>query len=355
MTTTVLAGDIGGTNSRLALYRVKDASDGVEDAVKSIEAAGASAALTPIRATTFPSRDHAGLEEVIGRFLGDVPSSSSAAATPIVAAAFGIAGPVVDDAVITTNLPWHIRGAALRSRLGTPHVRLLNDLEATAYGALVVPPEKLLALNPGVARTGNRAVIAAGTGLGQALLFWNGTRHVPVATEGGHTDFAPRDEVEHDLLRWLERKYDGHVSYERCVSGHGLVNVFAFLDEHCHMPVADETRRRMESEDPAAVIGELGVSGTCGTAVAAVKRFVAIYGAQAGNLALTVMATGGVYVGGGIVNKLLPAFTSGGFVQAFAAKGRYERLVREIPVWIIRDPDTGLLGAAHVAASLAAS
>jgi len=332
MTATVLAGDIGGTNSRLALYRTDGAGPG---------------ALTPIRSATFPSRDHGGLEEVIARFLGE-------AAAPVAAATFGIAGPVVDDAVITTNLPWHMRGASLRERLGTPHVRLLNDLEATAYGALVLPADKLLALNPGVARTGNRAVIAAGTGLGQALLFWDGTRHVPVATEGGHTDFAPRDEVEHELLRYLERHYNGHVSYERTVSGHGLANIFRFLDDHCRMPVSPETRRRFEHEDPAAVIGQLGVSGACGTAVAAVERFVSIYGAQAGNLALTVMATGGVYIGGGIVNKLLPAMTSGGFVKAFKAKGRYQRLMAEIPVWIIRDPDAGLHGAAHVAASLAA-
>jgi glucokinase len=329
MTATVLAGDIGGTNSRLALYAITGPD-----------------ALTPIRSATFPSRDHGGLEEVIARFLG-------AAAPPVAAAAFGIAGPVVDDAVVTTNLPWHIRGAALRKRLGTPHVRLLNDLEATAYGALVLPDDQLLALNAGVPRPGNRAVIAAGTGLGQALLFWDGTRHVPVATEGGHTDFAPRDEIEHELLRYLERQYDGHVSYERTVSGHGLANIFRFLDEHCRMPVSAETRRRLEHEDPAAVIGELGVSGACSTAVAAVERFVSIYGAQAGNLALTVMATGGVYVGGGIVNKLLPAMTSGVFVQAFKAKGRYERLMAEIPVRIIRDPAAALHGAAHVAADLA--
>jgi glucokinase len=331
MTAHVLAGDIGGTNSRLALY------------------AADHGALTLVRGATFPSRDHAGLEDVIARFL------TNAAATRIVAATFGIAGPVVDDAVVATNLPWHIRGDSLRAQLGTPHVRLLNDLEATAYGALVLPADKLLALNAGVARPGNRAVIAAGTGLGQALLFWDGVRHVPVATEGGHIDFAPRDEVEHDLLRWLERRYDGHVSYERTVSGHGLANIFAFLDEHCRMPVAAETRRRLEREDPPAVIGELGVTGTCATAVAAVERFVTIYGAQAGNLALTVMATSGVYVGGGIVNKLLPVMTSGAFMRAFVAKGRYERLLTEIPVWIIRDPDAGLYGAAHVAASLAAA
>lgn len=282
---------------------------------------------------------------MIARFLGSD-------AGPIAAAAFGIAGPVVDDAVQTTNLPWHIGGASLRERLGTPHVRLLNDLEAIAYGALVLPDEQLHTLNAGVPRPGNRAVIAAGTGLGQALLFWDGTRHVPVATEGGHADFAPRDEVEHDLLRWLERKYDGHVSYERTVSGHGLVNIFEFLDEHCGIPVADETRRRFASEDRAAVIGAQGIAGSCPASVAAVERFVAIYGAQAGNLALTVMATGGVYIGGGIVGKMLPVVTRGGFLDAFTAKGRYERLLREIPIWIIRDPDAGLLGAADVAARL---
>jgi len=337
MTATVLAGDIGGTNSRLALFRW-DAGSGAAAGV-------APESLTPVRAATFPSRDHGGLEDVIARFLGGDDVA-------VAAAAFGIARPVVDDAVVTTNLPWHIQGAALRARLGTPHVRLLNDLEATAYGALIQPPARLLALNRGVARVGNRAVIAAGTGLGQALLFWNGTHHVPVATEGGHTDFAPRDEVEHDLLRWLERRYDGHVSYERLVSGNGLANIFAFLDEHCRLPVEPETRRRLASEDAAAVIGELGIAGTSATAVAAVERFVSIYGAQAGNLALTVMATGGVYVGGGIVNKLLPAMTSGAFMRAFVAKGRYEALMTEIPVWIIRDPDAGLHGAAHVAAAM---
>jgi glucokinase len=243
----------------------------------------------------------------------------------------------------------------LRERLGTPHVRLLNDLEATAYGALTLPAEKLLALNVGVARPGNRAVIAAGTGLGQALLFWDGTRHLPVATEGGHADFAPRDDVEMDVLRNLTAQYGAHVSYERVVSGHGLVNVFRFLDEVRHLPVSDDVRRRLAAEDPAAVIGELGISGACATAAAAVERFVSVYGAQAGNLALTVMATGGVYVGGGIVNKLLPAMTRGRFVEAFVAKGRYERLMREIPVWIIRDPDAGLQGAAHVAAAMAAT
>jgi glucokinase len=326
----LLAGDIGGTNSRLALYEV----------------GARGAGLTPVRHETFPSRDYGGLEEVIARFLGSP--------VQIAAAAFGIAGPVVDEAVVTTNLPWHIRASSLREKLGTPHVRLLNDLEATAYGALALPADELQTLNPGVARTGNRAVIAAGTGLGQGLLFWDGTRHVPVATEGGHADFAPRDEIEHDLLRWLERKYDGHVSYERTVSGHGLVNIFTFLDEQCRMPVSEGTRRRLATEDPAAVIGALGVSGECPTAVAAVERFVSIYGAQAGNLALTVMATGGIYVGGGIVNKLLPVMSSGAFVNAFVAKGRYEKLMREIPVWIIRDPDTALHGAASVAATLAA-
>ncbi len=336
MTATVLAGDIGGTNSRFALYAV---------------AAADLSALTPLRAATFPSRRYGGLEDVVARFLADGPGG---AAPAIAAAAFGIAGPVVDDAVVTTNLPWHIRGAALRASLGTTHVRLMNDLEATAWGASILPPAQLLALNPGVARPGNRAVIAAGTGLGQALLLWDGTRHIPIATEGGHVDFAPRDDLEHDLLRWLAAKYDGHVSYERTVSGHGLVNIFAFLDEHCGMPVAAETRQRLQHEDPAAVIGELAVAGTCSTAVAAVERFVSIYGAQAGNLALTVMATGGVYVGGGIVTKLLPMMTTGAFVDAFTKKGRYAHLLGEVPVWVIRDPDTGLHGAAHVAASMLA-
>lgn len=299
-----------------------------------------------IRQQTFPSRDHAGLEEVIARFLGDADG-------PIAAASFGIAGPVVDDAVITTNLPWHIRAASLRTKLGTPHVRLLNDLEATAFGALVLPADKLQALQPGVARAGNRAVIAAGTGLGQGILVWDGTRHHPSPTEGGHVDFGPRDAREDALCDYIRRRF-GRTSYESVCSGPGLHHIFEFLVA-TGRPVAPAVQARLEREDPSAVIGEVALAGGCPTCVEAVEMFVSIYGAQAGNLALAAMAVGGLYVGGGIVTKLLPRITAGGFVEAFLAKEPHRDLLERIPLYVLLDPKTSLLGAAHAAAECATS
>jgi glucokinase len=325
----VLAGDIGGTKTTLAIHAV--------------DAAGT---VTPVRDRTFASRDYAGLEQVITAFLVEHDER-------IAAAAFGIAGPVVDDAVITTNLPWRIERRRLSEGLGGAPVRLMNDLESTAYGALFLPPDEIVTLSPGVARPGHRAVIAAGTGLGQAFLYHHGDRYTPVATEGGHADFAPRSALEDDLLDFLRHRF-GRVSYERIVSGPGLQNVFHFLDEKLGHPVAPEIRARMTQEDPSAVIGGAAVTGTCPTCREAVDLFLAVYGAQAGNLALTVMATGGVYVGGGIVTKLLPLLPASGFMAAFVAKGRYEPLMRELPVWVIVNPRTALIGATHAALALLA-
>lgn len=330
MADVVLAGDIGGTKTNLALWEIAPTGR-----------------VTPVRDASFPSRNYRGLEDVIADFRrGD--------ATPIAAAAFGIAGPVVDETVHTTNLPWVVSAAALRTYLATPRVRLLNDLEATANGALFLPADKLVTLNAGEARPTHRAVIAAGTGLGQALLFYRESRYVPTATEGGHAEFAPQGERQIELLRFAETLFPGHVSWERVLSGPGLHVVFRFLDERLGRPVTADVRARLTKEDPSAVIGELGVAGTCPTCVEAVELFLDLYGAQAGNLALTVMATGGVFVGGGIVTKMLPKVKDGRFMRAFVDKGRYADLMRRIPVWVILDPKTALLGAAEVAASLVA-
>jgi glucokinase len=296
-----------------------------------------------VREASFASARYGGLEQVVGEFLG--------AADRVDAAAFGIAGPVVDDAVVTTNLPWRVAAQSLRTLLGSEHVRLLNDLEATAYGALALEPTSLLVVNPGRARPGHRAVIAAGTGLGQALLFWDGARHHPVATEGGHADFAPADELEDALLRYLRRSY-GRVSYERIVSGPGLLNVFHFLAQELRRPVAPEVAARVAAGDGGAAIGEAALSATCATCVEAVRIVMRVYGAQAGNLALTAMATGGVYVGGGVVPKLLPYVTDGRFLEAFTAKGRYTQFMSEIPLHVILDPKAALLGAATAAGAL---
>jgi glucokinase len=326
MAHVALAGDIGGTKTNLALFDV------------------AGRTLAPRRETSFPSRAYGSLEAVVAEFLReDHP--------PIGAAAFGIAGPVIGESVNTTNLPWRVEAEGLRRALSTPRVRLMNDLEATAYGALFLPPEQLETLNAGVPRPGHRGVIAAGTGLGQAFLLWDGKRHVPVATEGGHVDFAPRNAIETELLAFLRRDHE-RVSYERILSGPGLYNIFRFLAEGQGRPVDPTVARRLEHEDPGAVVGEAGTGGACATCAAAVDLFVDLYGAQAGNLALTVMAVGGVYVGGGIVTKMLPKMRHGMFLRSFVAKGRYRGFVSEIPVWIILEPKTALIGAAEAARAL---
>jgi glucokinase len=323
----VLAGDIGGTKTRLALYAV-DRSRG----------------LVLVREQSFPSKRYRGLEKVVAEFL-------AGGRERIHAAAFGVAGPVIDGRVKTTNLPWVVRSARLERLIGGGRVRLLNDLEATAYGGLFAAPREVAWIVRGKRRPGNVAVIAAGTGLGQAFLYWDGKRHRPVATEGGHADFAPRNDRELALLVYLQRKF-ARVSYERVVSGPGLVNIFTFLDEELGRPVSPQVRERLHREDPGAVIGEAGLAGTCPASREAVETLVSVYGAQAGNLVLTVMATGGLLVGGGIAVKLLPKIKSGIFVRAFVDKGRYGHWMSTIPVGVLTNPQTALRGAAHAAADL---
>lgn len=338
MTTYVLAGDIGGTETDLAVY----ALDGA-------------AGVSPVHQASFPSADYRGLEDVIAAFR-EAPSREHAGEPQRwAAAAFGIAGPVLDGKVTTTNLPWQVDEAGLSRVIGGGRVRLLNDLEATAYGALFLPDDAFHVLQAGTPRTTHRAVIAAGTGLGQAILFWDGRRYVPSATEGGHVDFAPRDDRTLDLWRFLRPRFDGRVSIERVVSGPGLVSIFEFVDQVLRLPVAASTRQRMQTEDPAAVVGEAGIAGTCPACVEALDIFVSLYGAQAGNLALTTMSLGGVYVGGGIVTKLLPKLAEGGFLSAFADKGRFADLLRDVPIRVILDPKAGQLGAAHAARELVGS
>jgi glucokinase len=327
MATRVLAGDIGGTKTALAVYRFEETRTARLEAEQ-----------------TFPSREYPGLEEIIREFLG--PRHE-----PLAAAAFGVAGAVLAGEVTATNLPWKLSEGQLGEELGSERVRLLNDLETTAYGALFLGPEELHTLNEGIPRQTHRAVIAAGTGLGQAVLFWDGSRHRPAATEGGHASFAPRDEREIGLLRFLLERYP-RVSWERVLSGRGLFHIFEFLRSE-GAPVIPEVERRLASEDPSAVVGEAGVRGACPTCEDTVDLFVSLYGAQAANLALTTMALGGVYVGGGIVTKLLPKVTSGLFMEAFRNAGRFEPLMTDTPVRLILNPKASLLGAAEAALDLA--
>ncbi|MBI5747321.1 MAG: glucokinase [Nitrospirae bacterium] len=318
----ILAGDIGGTKTHLILFRVEGGQ------------------LIQIRQEIFPSQAYAGLEEVIQGFL--LKSEGA-----IDSACFGVAGPVMDGKCKTTNLPWIVDSEKIGKVFGIQKVVLLNDLEATAYGALGLAEKEYLILNLGqTVLQGNRAVIAAGTGLGEAILFWDGLGFRTSASEGGHTDFAPRNSIEIRLLEYLLKSFD-RVSYERVLSGQGLFNIYRFLRDTGHGEEPPWLSARLSGEDPAAVISDAALSRKADLCVKALEIFVSIYGAEAGNLALKSMATGGVYIGGGIAPKILDALLDGRFMKSFIDKGRYSTLMGQIPVRVILNENTALLGAAR--------
>lgn len=326
----ILAGDIGGTKTVLGLF---------EEAGGTLQAA---------REETFPSRSHGALEEILDRFLG------SGSRPAIRAACFGVAGPVVDGRSRTTNLPWELDEVALARRVGAPRAKLLNDLEAAAYGMLFLAPGDLRTLHPGAGqRRGNIAVIAAGTGLGEAMLHWDGDRYHPIASEGGHADFAPRTDLEVELLGYLRREF-GHVSYERLLSGPGLFNIYRFLRDSGYAEEPAWLREELASGDPSATITRLALADRHLLCTGSLDLFAAIYGAEAGNLALRCLAVGGVYVGGGIAPKILPKLQNGTFVRAFTEKGRLADLMRTIAVKVALNSGAPLIGAAHYGRRLAA-
>ena len=316
----ILAGDIGGTNARLAYFQPQNGH------------------LRLISERVFPSREYGGLGEIVSKFLQD------AAAKPEIAC-FGIAGPVHNGRVETSNLPWVIEQARLAKQIQLPATLLLNDLEANAWGIGALSPQDLIALNPGEPSVGNQAVIAPGTGLGEAGLFWNGSQHQVFACEGGHSDFAPQGDLQIELLRFLAGRY-GHVSYERVLSGPGLVNVYEFLRGKGCGDAAD-----LGPEASAVAISHAALSGTNGLAEQALDLWISVYGAEAGNLALKAMATGGIFLGGGISPKILPKLTGPVFMRAFLDKGRLRPLLEGIPVQVITNDKAGLLGAARCAAA----
>jgi glucokinase len=324
---TVLAGDVGGTKTVLAL----------------VESRGG--ALGLVRQGTFHSQELPTFESAIARFLADGPKVS------ISAACFGVAGPVVDGRVTTTNLPWHLDEERLAAAIPAERVRLLNDLAAMGEGMLALHPESFQVLQPGEPRTGTMALIAAGTGLGEAVLHWDGTRHVVLSSEGGHVDFAPRTDLEGELLRFLRHEF-GHVSYERLISGPGLLNIYRFLRSRSGAPEPAWLRDRMESGDPSAAISEAGLRGDDPLCVQALDMFTAIYGAEAGNLALKSLAVAGVLLGGGIGPKIRAKLADRTFLDAFRDKGRFSLQMSSIPVRLALEPNAPLLGAARVAASL---
>jgi glucokinase len=323
----ILAGDIGGTHSRLGLFR---------------EEAGR---LEFIEEKIYPSREHAGLAEIVNAFLAETRAK-------IEHASFGIAGPVLNGIAATPNLPWVIDSAALSQQASIKNVFLINDLEAHASGVDDLAPADLVTLNMGVPVPGNAALIAAGTGLGEAGLYWDGVRHHAFPCEGGHADFAPRNEFEIALLEYLMKKF-GHVSWERVLSGPGLKNIYDFLrDSGSAEEPAWLHDELAQSADPVATISQHGLAGEAGICERALDIFVELYGAEAGNLALKLMAMGGIYLSGGIAPRILRKLSGPAFLAAFTGKGRLQPLLEKIPVKVITNERVGLIGAARHAASL---
>ena len=322
----ILAGDIGGTSTRLALF---EAGKGT---------------LEHAAIEQYTNREHPGLGAIVTRF-------RAGHADAIDDACFGVAGPVIDGHVETPNIPWVVDAAALGREVGLASVVLINDLVANAQGIFQLEPADFAPLAPGApGSAGNVAVISAGTGLGEAGMYWDGRAHHPFACEGGHADFAPRTDIEIDLLRHLRQKFDDHVSWERLVSGPGLFNIYEFLRDTGHGMEPDWLRAAIAAGDPPAVIGRAAIDGRSELCAQALDLFASTYGAEAGNLALKIMATGGVYLGGGIAPKVLTRIDPAGFLESFRAKGRLRDLLERIPVRVITNEHTALFGAARYAA-----
>ncbi len=316
----VLCGDIGGTHTRLALLEWQ----GDQPKIRQEQ--------------SFPSSAYHGLEAILPEFL---PSNEPAPS----AAAFGIAGPVQGCRCRVTNLPWVVDADQLQQRFGFP-VRLLNDLEAAAWGLPALSADQLSTLQPGSANPiGNRALIAAGTGLGEAGLVWNGDHHLPFATEGGHCDFAPADELQVAFQRYLQKCF-GHATWEDAVSGPGLSNLFHFLLEHHDTPPPPWFSNALQEGDPAAAISRAAATGADPLARTALELFVRFLAAEAGNLALKHMATGGVFLAGGIAPRILSWLQRPAFLETFCNKGMMRDLLKSVPVQVILDDRVALYGAA---------
>ena len=325
----ILAGDVGGTKCNLALYSFSSKNP------------------EPCFENSYPSEDFSGLEGIISSFLEDFAEVFPHENRAIKAACIGIAGPVVNQRVNTTNLPWIITADGVREALAINEVLLINDLEATGYGVLNLDESKFVSLNQGVRDdSGQAALIAAGTGLGEAIFARRDNQLYPLASEGGHSSFSPCNRLEIDLLEYLLDRYD-HVSTERVLSGPGLYNIYQFLrDTGIETEPADLADSLEHAEDPSAHISAKALEGAPPIAVRTLEIFTSIYGSEAANLALKATSTAGVYVGGGIAPKILPFLRKDLFMRAFLAKGRMRRLLESMPVRVALDPKAALLGAA---------
>jgi len=321
-----LAGDVGGTKTILALFETE------ENDVKCL------------KKEQFTSADYHTFAELLGSFLTDAERRQ------ITAVCIGASGVIANGSCETTNLPWVLSSKEIGEQFNTRNVCLLNDLEATAWGLLDLPEHNFVELNSDAERQqGNIAVIAAGTGLGEAIIAWNGSAYHIIATEGGHSDFAPTNEREIALLKYLLEKYPGHISCERLISGEGLVNIYQFLKHVNYAQANPEIERHMTERDPAAVIGESGIVGSDALCVESLKLFCSLYGAEAGNLALKCLPYGGVYLAGGIGAKILPMLQQGEFMRSFLAKGRCRAVMEKISVKVCTNPEVALLGALNYA------
>jgi glucokinase len=323
----ILAGDIGGTKTNLALYEFKD---GILELVSS---------------TKFVSAAYSKFSEIIDEFKEKYPN------VKIKSACFGIAGPVLNGECKTTNLPWEkITVEEIREHLGTKKVAMLNDLAITAYGMLYLNDDELISLNPKAkAQKQSCCVIAAGTGLGQGILYYDGVQYHPMATEGGHTDFAPQDVLEDALLKWLRDRYPEHISYERVLCGEGIYTLYSFLKEYTHLEEPLKMLNIEDKVDKSAMISKCALEDSDLLCLKTLELFCKIYGAEAGNLALKSLSMGGVFIGGGIAPKILPLLQNGIFMKAFLNKGRFKSLLEKMEVKVSLNQETALLGAANFA------
>lgn len=322
----ILAGDIGGTKTNLALFEFVDNK------------------LVLKEKHQFPSQEFSTFYALLEAFeeLVSMPK--------IAAVCFGVAGPIVNGNCSVTNLPWTLERQNLQAYFETPNVKLLNDLEATAYGMLYLAEEEFVQLNPNATLSkGNCAVIAAGTGLGEGMLFYDGNSYHPIASEGGHCDFAPTNPQQDALLVWLRKRYPEHVSYERILSGDGIYTLYESLAQTNYAPEPEAMLNVSNDADLNAMVSYCALEGDDPLCREALRLFVEIYAAEAGNLALKSMAFGGVYIGGGIAPKILPMMQTGDFMKNFKAKGRFESMLAKMPVLVSLNQETALLGAAHFA------
>jgi glucokinase len=318
----ILVGDIGGTNTRLAM---------IDQHLKRVKCQQFSAYL---------SADYESLDEIIAEYLLSIHNT-------VESVCLAVAGYVSNGRCVTTNLPWVLDERDIADKLGFQTVRIINDLEAAAYGLLSLEEEVLINLTPDLvqAKTGNKALIAAGTGLGEAILYWDGKSYRPFATEGGHCDFAPVNLEQDDLLSWLRQRWTDHVSYERVLSGSGIIAIYDWVVESGRKPQSDIMKAISLDVDPAAVITHAALSNKDDAACKTLDTFVSIYAQEAANLVLKSLAVGGLYIGGGIAPKIIPYLNSKKFMDSFVNKGRFNNLINQVPVRVINDSTVAMLGA----------